>query len=263
MSKLERLVKNTFAAAIVALGAEACTLTISSDSATALPQPTPIIEPSMAFIPPAATAEPVQPIVTEAAPANSSLPTNESIPKIKELWNTPVSATSTFNQESAWLIAEPGVINDNTTTYVEMDTDQPYILNVPEGAFRYLSLGYGNIEVDGVNLSLPAEKGTNYLVLLRGRIADAIVDSDLNIDATVTGFKVGHATTAFMPKGAYVSKDWFRDQMVASSTENFTNCGAEGCSKIKIVLFDIDSHSFQKFQVNAGDLDNWKLVAQN
>jgi hypothetical protein len=101
------------------------------------------------------------------------------------------------------------------------------------------------------------------LVLIRGRIDDGIADSDLNLTAKLSSFKPGHAIYAHMPTGAYVSRDWFRQQLVASSTGGFTNCGATGCSRVQVVLFDVASHVYQMFEVKASDLDNWILVEHN
>ena len=121
-------------------------------------------------------------------------------------------------------------------------------------------MGEGKILIDGVTLDLPGENGLNYLVLIRGRINDGIVDSDLNETATITDFVPGHAIWSIMPPGAYVSMNWFRDQLVVSTTTKGTNCGATGCSRTRIVLFDVDSHTHQVFEVRSGDLDNWTLV---
>ena len=177
-----------------------------------------------------------------------------------ELFLSPVSATDVFNQESAWLIAEPGVILDETAAWTIPGTREPWYINVPEGGFTFYSLGHGDITLDGVTLHLPGAEGRNYLVVTRGRIDDTIVDSDLNETAMITNFTVGHAIWSIMPPGAYVSKDWFRDQLVVSTTTGGTNCGATGCSTVRIVLFDVDTHFTQVFETHAGDIDNWTLI---
>lgn len=176
---------------------------------------------------------------------------------------TPVRCQSSFNTDSAWLICEPGSKGDDTTAWTIGETAVPYHQNTPEGAFAFFSLASGDIAIDGVTLHLPGATGLNYLVVLRGRIDDNIVDSDLNETAVVTNFVPGHGIWGYLPKGAYVSKDWFRQQMVAATTQNFTNCGAEGCSHLKIVLFDVSSHKYQLFSVQAGSLDTWTLIEQN
>lgn len=206
-------------------------------------------KPVVALLPPAA------PLATEAPAPVQSLPERPG-----DLFQTPVKCQKSFNDASAWLICEPGVLLDNTAAWTIPGTKETWFINVPEGGFTYFSMGEGKILIDGVTLNLPGEKGLNYLVVVRGKIDDGIVDSDLNITAEVTDFVPGHAIWSIMPPGAYVSHDWFRDQLVVSTTTTGTNCGATGCSRTRIVLFDVDSHFEQRFEVRAGDLDNW--VAQ-
>ncbi len=208
----------------------------------------------------AQTEEPVvqntptpQPTLTLSAPIQPAAPA----PVSGDLYRSPVQTTDVFNEESAWMIAEPGVILDDTAAWVIPSVNATHFANVPEGGFTYFSMGQGNISVDGVTLHLPGAKGLNYLVLIRGRIDDTIVDSDLNLTVEVTDFVPGHAIWSIMPPGAYVSKDWFRQQLVTSTTTGGTNCEATGCSHVIVVLFDTDSHHQDRFEVRADDLDNW------
>lgn len=206
----------------------------------------------------------IQPVATSApastevpAPANDQVVTG-NLPS--DLFLTPVKCTASFNSASSWLICEPGVLLDNTTAWTIPSTKDTYYSDVPEGGFAYYSLGQGTITVDGVALDLPYIEGHNYLVIVRGRIDDGKVNTDRNITAEVTNFVPGHAIYSYMPKGAYVSKDWFKQQLVASTTQSYTNCGALGCSKVTVVLFDVDTHFEQRFEVDASNLDNWTLV---
>jgi hypothetical protein len=180
-----------------------------------------------------------------------------------ELYQTPVEMTDVFNEESSWLIAEPGVILDDTAAWVIPSVEAKHFVNIPEGGFTYFSLGEGAIGIGNTYLMLPGAEGLNYLVLVRGRIDDTIVDSDLNLTATVIGFVPGHAIWSIMPPGAYVSKGWFGQQLVTSTTTGGTNCGATGCTTVHVVLFDVDSHFYQKFEVKADNLDSWKLLESN
>lgn len=215
----------------------------------AVPQPQPAV--------PVAT----QVVAPEVTPVPTEAPTQPVVqPKITGLFLSRVVCQKSFNAASAWLICEPGVILDNTAAWTIPGTRESWFINVPEGGFTYFSMGEGKILIDGVTISLPGEKGLNYLVLIRGRINDGIVDSDLNETAKVTDFVPGHAIWSIMPPGAYVSMNWFRDQLVVSTTTKGTNCGATGCSRTRIVLFDVDSHTYQVFEVKSGDLDNWTPV---
>lgn len=228
-----------------AMATTEATATISEAAAATQVLPTPTLTPTL-----------------ESSLSNTEVATRTSRQLTEELFQSPVQTTDTFNKESAWLIAEPGVILDDTTAWTIPGTNGTWYVNVPEGAFTYFSLGQGTITVDGYSLNLPYKEGHNYLVLVRGRIDDAIVDSDRNMTAEVTDFKPGHAIWSWMPKGAYVSKNWFHDQMVASTTEGYTNCGALGCSHLTIVLFDVDTHLEQRFAVSANNLNDWKLINQ-
>lgn len=223
-------------------------------AAPSVPVMQPVQVPPVASVP----ADPAPVIAAEPEKSDEAVVPNE--PLSKTLFLSPVVAQETFNKESAWLIAEPGVLLDNTTAWTIPGTKDTWYSNVPEGAFTYYSLGQGKITVDGYALDLPYREGHNYLVLVRGRIDDAKVDTDRNMTAEVTDFVPGHAIWSHMPKGAYVSRDWFFDQLTASTTESYTNCGALGCSHVTVVLFDVDTHQEQRFAVEANDLTNWTQI---
>lgn len=208
---------------------------------------------------PTATPVPTATLVPSATPIPAT-PIATSTDVQSELFQSPVKTTDVFNQDSAWMIAEPGVLLDNTAAWTIPGTKTAWYINVPEGGFTYFSMGQGKIIVDGFTIDLPYQEGNNDLILIRGRIDDGVVDSDLNETAEITNFVPGHAIWSIMPPGAYVSKDWFRQQLVMSTTTGGTNCGATGCTTTHVVLFDIDSHTFQVFEVKAGALDNWTLV---
>ena len=191
---------------------------------------------------------------------STSVPIATEVVVQQELQLSPVETTDTFNEESAWLIAEPGVILDDTTAWTIPGTKDTWYANVPEGAFTYFSLGQGKIVVDSYILDLPYKEGHNYLVLIRGRIDDGKVDTDRNLTAEITEFVPGHAIWSYMPKGAYVSKGWFLQQLEASTTESFTNCGALGCSQVTVVLYDVDSGKEQRFAIEAKSLTEWTVI---
>lgn len=204
---------------------------------------------------------PAVPTALAAPPTQEYQPVVE-LPRAGELFQTPVKCEESFNQESDWLICEPGVILDNTAAWVIPSVDATHFANVPEGGFTYFSMGEGEILIDGVALELPGEQGLNYLVVIRGRIDDAVVDSDLNTTAEVSDFVPGHAIWSIMPPGAHVSRNWFRQQLVVSTTGG-TNCGATGCSRTRIVLFDVDSHLHQMFETSRGNVDSWTHLSAN
>jgi len=210
----------------------------------------------------AQTEAPVVEVATKLPPTATPLSTQPAAPApvSGDLYRSPVQTTDVFNEESAWMIAEPGVILDDTAAWVIPSVNATHFANVPEGGFTYFSLGQGKIVVDGFTIDLPYQEGNNYLVLIRGRIDDGIVDKDLNETAEVTDFIPGHAIWSIMPPGAYVSKGWFMQQLVVSTSTGGTNCGATGCTTTHVVLFDVDSHTYQVFEVKADALNNWTLV---
>lgn len=250
--------KFLFVLVLVSLMLTACAL--KSAPVAQAPTQTPWVITATSFQPVAATSTPV--VVLPAQPAMPTITTQPVAPApvIGDLYQSPVQTTDTFNGESAWMIAEPGVILDDSAVWTIPSTKEIWYVNVPEGGFTYFSIGEGVITIDGVKLSLAGENGLNYLMVLRGRIDDNIVDSDLNETAKVADFVPGHAIWSIMPPGAYVSKGWFRQQLVTSTTTGGTNCGATGCSKVIVVLFDINSHTQQRYEIQAEDLDNWTLV---
>lgn len=193
----------------------------------------------------------------------TSIIAGPTLKRVGTMFQTPVKATAIFNKESGWMFAEPGVLLNASTIFTIPGLNVPYSSNCPEGAFWYGSMGEGQIEINGVTIVLQPEKGLNYLIAIRCKIDDTIVDSDLNLTPKISKFVPGHATWAFMPTGGYISKDWFRQQMVASSTGSFTNCGATGCSRVRIVLYDVSSRRYQMFEVKSNALDIWTLVEYN
>ena len=228
------------------------------------PQPAAAV-PTALVVPPTQevqTSELEEPVPMETEDVSGAV-ASADLPRLRDPWLTPVRCEQSFNKESDWLICEPGVILDNTAAWVIPSVDATHFANVPEGGFPYFSMGEGVIVVDGVELLLLGEQGLNYLVVIRGRIDDAVVDSDLNTTAEVSDFVPGHAIWSIMPPGAYVSKDWFRQQLVVSTTTGGTNCGATGCSRTRIVLFDVDSHLYQVFETSRGNIDSWTLIRSN
>ena len=190
------------------------------------------------------------------------------LPMIGSLFRTPVKAVKVINPESAWLIAEPGRILDASAAWVIPSVEMTHSANIPEGGFAYFSMGEGNIQLGDVLLAMEPMSGTNYLVVIRGRIDDGLVDTDLNMTAKVTGFRAGHAIWSKLQPGAYVSSNWFLQQLQASSqvkdaAQSSTNCGALGCSTTYVVLFDASTHYYQKFRIEATDLSKWTLVKTN
>lgn len=181
------------------------------------------------------------------------------------LFLSPVRATEVFNAESAWLVAEPGVVCDPSCPWDNLAINTVYNGNAPEGGFLYVSTGQLTLNVDGMTFNLPHIDGNNYLVLVRGRIDDGRIDTNRNLTVKMSGFVAGHGRYSTLPNGAYVSQNWLRDQLAVSmnvqnASTSGTNCGALGCTETRILMVDVDTHFYQMWLVGANDLNAWTLI---
>jgi hypothetical protein len=177
-----------------------------------------------------------------------------------------VACQSGFEPGTNWVLCEPGEILDNTATFTRAEVDAVYHTNCPEGGFWYGSLGKADIKAGGVLLSIPAQDHTNNLVVIRCPLSDGKVDTDLNLTLDVGNFVTGHVIwSPIMPHSpygaAYVSRDWFAEQLAVSSklTDNNiggSNCGSAGCSITRVWTYDVNSQFLQVWEVS---VDNIKV----
>ena len=185
-----------------------------------------------------------------------------------DLFMSPVLTTSSISGATTWIVNEPGVLLDATATFDRGSTAGIHYLQCPEGGFAFASLGGGDLQVGAITLHMPFAAGTNHLVLVRCQLDDGVRDSDLNVNLLLTGYVPANISTSPMPAGAYVSADWFMDQLevsagVSDMAGQGGNCGASGCSTTFIHLIDLDTGFYQEFQVNYNDLFKWELVYTN
>lgn len=190
--------------------------------------------------------------------------------------------------EVDWILCEPGVLLDNTATFTRPEVDAIHQTNCPEGGFWYGSMHHGTVilpdSVGGVGIQLKDYgPGTNHLLVIRCRLSDGKRDSDLNFTMRIGNFVVGHAIWSPIPAthpdgSAYVSMEWFGEQLITSFTTGGTNCGSDGCSKVYVDVYDVNSQLWQEFLVTnitgeTSDADkdgivdygsgNWELVSSN
>lgn len=224
---------------------------------------------------PAANANPVQvvptvaPVTAASAPAAAMTSTIQSLPAITgEVFTTPVVATKVLNAESGWLLAEPGILLDSTATFDRGSSAGEHFVQCPEGGFAYFSMGFGNLSIDDVALSLEKGHGIINLVLVRCPIDDGNPATDRNITIRVTDYLAGNIITSPMGQGAFISLDWFSQQLeVATGTavqngnlRSDGNCGRDGCEPY-VWLHDVDSNKTQVFK--AESISNWTLIRGN
>lgn len=147
----------------------------------------------------------------------------------------------------------------------------PAFQNLPEGGFVFASAGQMTAKVGKATFEFKAELGKNYFFIVRGRYADGKQDSDLNETIEFTNYKPGHAlvdmyesrdktNTAFISEGQFL-------QMARTSHSGGTNCGAEGCSKLTVVFFDVNTKAVTIIKQSQGRFGNpvegWQPVLKN
>ncbi len=197
------------------------------------------------------TQAPTQPT---AAPTSTAAPIITPAPAvITPGWDTvwyksPVVATGLTDTATQEIFAEPGVQLDAAAAWDYMSASETPVL-VPEGGYAYIAVGAADI----AGLPLTHEEGNIYLVVLRG-IPDDGTDADLNQIVTVTGYARGAGIYSQLPAGAYISVDWFVQQI--GNAKNAPNCGATGCKKATIVAIDLQTKTYRDWIVT--DLGNPK-----
>lgn len=182
-----------------------------------------------------------------------------------------VRCDKSFENDSSWLLCEPGALQTEVGSFRWPEAEGvTYRSNCPEGFMWYGSMGQGKITTERSTLVMQPENGLNYLVVIRCPLNDGKVDSDRNLTLTISDIVVGHAgwTPIDVLGGirnpedaAYVSMEWFGEQLVVSGTKSGTNCGATGCSRTIVVLHDVDSGLHERYLVTnvkgeTNDADN-------
>lgn len=163
-----------------------------------------------------------------------------------------------------------------------MHSESPFYQNLPEGGFDFFSLGQGTFEIgasdengefqsNGLRINLPPIEGNNYFLIIRGRYPDGEQDSDLNLTTRVTDYVPGHALAmmyesrdrsnlAFISEGQFV-------QMAQTSHSSGTNLGAEGASRLTVVMVDVNTRAYAVMQQTQGRFEDssrgWQAIGSN
>jgi len=146
--------------------------------------------------------------------------------------------------------------------------EPPCTMMVPGGGFAFASLGWGQMEVDGVfghaSVNLPGREGHNWHVYIRGRYGDGRVDTDENLDAILTDYTPGHVDIHYypgQPNGGFVSEGQFLQKANTSHTGG-TNCGDAGCSSLSALFLDLNTGAWTLI-TRGNPADAWRLVSTN
>lgn len=220
----------------------------AAPSPTVKPEPT---EPSPTVKPEPAPEEPA----TQAAAGRNFTPGWQ----MEWYWSPFRDTTDRLQDKSTWeTFAEPGVLLDNTAAFDYLSAEETPT-NAPEGGFAYIAVGHINLRHDNYKLSLPWTDGNIYLVIIRG-LPDDATDVDLNQQVWASDYPRGFGIYSPMPYGAYVSLEWFIQQVEnAQESSGDPNCGADGCDKITVVVIELQSHSYRMWEI-VGDSRDWARV---
>ena len=191
---------------------------------------------------------------------------------------------NTIKAGSEMMIAEPGTLlvgpdfdpkkvveAKGHTEYISpvnqvlLASKEPMYIPLPEGQFVWATAGKMTAKVGDFTVQLDGEKGHNWFLIVRGLFADGKQDVDKNSTIEFTGYVPGHAQAMVYPAGAYVSEGNFL-QVAEKSHSNGRNCGQEGCSRLSVFMFDVNTGAYDVIHQteNQGQINaSWKQVANN
>ncbi len=245
------------------MGVVTFSLPVSTEAA---PTPTAITEAS-----PTVQAAPSPTVKPEPSPTVKPEPAPEEVSQMAAVnnfgfgWNTTWywspfrDVTDTLADTATHeTFAEPGVLLDDTAAFDYLSaTETP--INAPEGGFTYIAVGSINLVHDGYSLNLFPQDGNIYLIIVRG-LPDDDTDLDLNQQVWANDYPRGFGIYSPMPYGAYVSLEWFIQQIEnAQESQGDPNCGADGCDKITAVVVELQSHTFRMWEI-FGNPRDWTRV---
>lgn len=146
-------------------------------------------------------------------------------------------------------LAEPGINLDETAAFDHMTASTTPVL-VPEGATTYVAIG--SLSFSNVKFEYVARN--NYQFLFRGIPSDGKPETDLNRIVNVSGYTPGTGIFDALRAGAYVSQDWFIDQIKNSGRS--PNCG-EGCQMVTVVIVDLKTATYRQWTTTPSNPTVW------
>jgi len=182
--------------------------------------------------------------------------------------------TKQLKDDLTWeTLAEPGIfpgLNGNQTRWNDFSAEETPML-VPEGGWLYFATGSYTLslfdsekdEITDFLFAAPAAKERIYLTIVKGLPADG-EDLDLNQIVMATDYVRAAGTYHDMPTAAYVSLDWFEQQIEAAREESpgieSPNVGDNGAEEVIVVIIDLETQTVRAWEVVGPNNDDWQRV---
>jgi len=229
------------------------------------------------------TDEQITEMTTETTVAEEAVTTEEISETVSWGWKTEWyrspfrEVTKQLKDDLTWeTLAEPGIFpgwDGNQTRWNDFSAEETPML-VPEGGWLYFATGSyklwsfdseKNEKTDSLFVA-PAAEERIYLTIVKGLPADG---EDLNLNRIVmaTDYVRGAGTYHDMPTAAYVSLDWFEQQIENAREESpgieSPNVGDNGAEEVIVVIIDLETQTVRAWKVIGPDNDDWQRVDEN
>ena len=184
--------------------------------------------------------------------------------------------TKQLEDELTWeTFAEPGIypgLDGVQTRWNDFSAEETPML-VPEGGWLYFATGSYKLslfdseknEITDFLFAAPAAKERIYLTIVKGLPADG-EDLDLNQIVMATDYVRSAGTYHDMPTAAYVSLDWFEQQIENAREESpgieSPNVGDNGAEEVIVVIIDLETQTVRAWKV-VGPNNEWQRVDEN
>lgn len=144
--------------------------------------------------------------------------------------------------EQAKIDAAGGAIERISPINQKLIDESGEAFHLNEDRIDFCSFGAANLEFNGIMAEFEHSEGHNWFLIIRGLFADGLQDTDRNHTILFHEVVGSHAQCMSYPGngGGFVSEGNF-EQTTALSHQNAGDCGAEGCSKLTVVLVDLNT----------------------
>ena len=171
------------------------------------------------------------------------------------LQGTRTVATLAEEDQSAWSITK----NDVQKTFEQAGPSNWW---APEGGAAMFTFAGGEIQFKDINgnpidIKLTAEPNHGFIVIVTNHDEDATTPNDGNLQITVDHYNPPFAMGTALPKGQFVSEDYFKQN---AASVHMTNCGDHGCYSVTGIMID---RSGAYTIINQQGNQPWTQVATN